>query len=59
MKQRKTFHPEAGVVRRFLRQFTGGFAQRRRIRQSLWYAKATPERGRRMRPRSAEPALNS
>jgi hypothetical protein len=59
MKQRKPLHIEAGIVRRFLRQFAGGFAQRRRIRQSAWYNAAAAGLARRVRPSSSGPNLTS
>ena len=57
--QRKPLHIEAGIVRRFLRQFAGGFAQRRRIRQSAWYNSAAADLGRHIRPSPSGPSLTS
>jgi hypothetical protein len=42
-----------------LRQFAGGFAQRRRIRQSAWYNSAAADLGRHVRPSPSGPSLTS
>ena len=59
MKQRKPLHIEAGIVRRFLRQFAGGFAQRRRIRQSAWYNSAAADLDRRVRRSGSGSSITS
>jgi len=50
MKTRKQFHPAASTVRRFAAPLKSGYAQRKKLRNSVWYNSAQRQVLRLARP---------